>query len=186
MNQTNLKLLKERLDGFSAISPASWVAIQASIQTVTLNKKEHLPREVGTLSYLASGFLMEVDGHNRTKVATVLGFMPEQSFMVTRIHNQVNVLVCDEPCTIYEIRRSDLLALEILFPELIVLHDAICAQYDERIAERDLLLNEKDGLTRIRKFKARFSHSLNRMVKTCMANYLLLEYHYFIRNYKHA
>ena len=173
-----LYTLKTKLQSFGALRPEAWERIVQLSQQTQLKTNESLIRKQGTLAYIEEGLLKEYDAQNRTQPSIISFIGPNQS-IATRKHNQSHYLKTATPSLVHYWNFEDLQKLYQEFKELKAIYDALIAEYDELLLFRMHLL-ELPVQERIDKFWLIFKPMLPYLKKKDMANYLHLNYSFFV------
>lgn len=174
--------LKLKLQSLGALRPEAWAMILDLLQATKLKANESFIRKEGTLAYITEGLLKEYDSQNRSK-PSIINFISINETLLTRKSNQNHYLKAVNPTIIlfWDFEHQKLLYRE--FEELKKTYDHLCAQYDEGTARRSFLL-ELPVKDRIPYFKNNFKQIIPYLKKKDIANYLHLDYDYFVRTYK--
>lgn len=180
--EDNQILLKTRLQGLGPLRSGAWERILQSMRTAQIRPGESFIRDEGTLAYLSNGLLKEYDVQHR-KTPSIINFIRTGQPLATRRHNQINYLKACVHTEIYFWDFKSLLDLYQEFSELKLIYDALCADYDLSISFRQLILEEKTTTRKIELFIHRYKEVLVLLKKKDIANYLHLDYDYFVRNY---
>jgi len=177
-NILHLAELKTKLQSFGALRPEAWERILQLCQQTEVKTGESLIRKQGTLAYIAQGLLKEYNAQHRTQPAIINFNGPKQS-IITRKHNQSHYLKAANPSLVYYWDFEDLQKLYQEFKELKAIYDALIAEYDELLLFRMHLL-ELPVQKRIDTFRLIFKPMLPYLKKKDMANYLHLNYSFFV------
>jgi len=177
-----LEELKLKLQSYGALHPDAWAAIQDILQITRLKTNESFIRKDGQFAWLACGLLKEYNAAHRKRPA-IVNFLATGDCLITRKHNKQYYLKACTEAVIYQIGEEQLQVLYQQFKELYPIYKSLCAEYDEEIAYRQFLLEQKLVPDRIKHFIQKKRHILPLLTKKDIANYLQLEYDYFIRFY---
>ncbi|TCC88644.1 Crp/Fnr family transcriptional regulator [Pedobacter frigiditerrae] len=180
--EENPQQLKTSLQTLGPLQPEAWLQILQHQKTIPLNPGESLVRKEGMLAYLSNGILKEYDASNR-KNPSIINFIKKGQPIITRRQNQVYYLKACTSCLVLYWESNDIKTLHQTFAELEHIYRSLCAQYDTSIAFRGLLLEEKSAIRKIQLFISTNRDILPQLKKKDMANYLNLDYDYFVRNF---
>lgn len=175
----NQYIFKTALQTFGALRPQAWDRILQLQQKTLLKTNQSLIRKEGTLAYISEGLLKEYDSENR-ETPSIINFIGSGQYLLTRKYNQHHYL---KACITTQVMYWDFEALMQLyqeFRELIQIYNAVCASYDQSIAYRQFVFEANNSQQRIQLFRAQFHQHLNYLKKKDIANYLQLNYTYFL------
>lgn len=174
--------LKIHLQSYGALRPEAWHRITTLITTLQLKPGQHLIREMGSLTYLATGLMKEFDVHERLK-PTILNFfgVGETVYCITKSHRLYLEAIL--PTTLFSLDLVALHTLHLEFEELIKIYRNLRYNYYEKLLLRMFLL-EMPPRKRIIHFRQTHQTLLPFLQKKEMCNYLHLDYDYFVRTYR--
>ncbi|MGF1924967.1 MAG: hypothetical protein ACQUHE_12375, partial [Bacteroidia bacterium] len=139
-------------------------------------------RKAGSLAFVAEGLLKECDPHQR-KTPSIINFISANSFILNTKHNQSKYLKAIRPTKIVFLDFDQLIILFSKYQELRAIYENASADYEDGIAFREFILEEKSVAERIHLFNTNYRHILSNLRKKDIANYLNVDYDYFIRLY---
>ncbi|MCY1521477.1 hypothetical protein D9M68_562900 [compost metagenome] len=134
------------------------------------------------LIFVANGLLKEYDARKRLKPA-IINFITTDSFIVTTTYRQYSYIKAICRSTLISMRFEEAIALYVKYKELLMLYDSIAIHYEEGLSFRYALLEERLIKSRIQAFIHRYKAIIPFLKKKDIANYLHIEYDYFIRQY---
>lgn len=181
MEQDHLISFKIKLQNFGALRPEAWDRIIQNSELIELNTGESFNRKEGTIAYLYKGLLKEYNPQHRKK-PSIINFISNNQFLITRKHNQVHYLKACMPTHIlyWEWESQQLLYKE--FEELKKIYDYICTEYDDGIAWRSFLL-ELPVKDRIFYFRNTYKRLIPYLKKKDVSNYLHISYNHLLNNW---
>jgi len=182
MENSNLLILKTKLQGFGALRPEAWEMIVQLCQQTQLKTNESFIREPGALAYVTNGLLKEYDSQHR-KNPSIINFIGSNQSLITRKHNQNHYLSAFIPTLVLHWNYDSLALLYEEFPELKTLYDHLVASYDSQTAFKMLLLEQPTIIQKIQIFVKQHSDILPLLKKRDIARYMNVDYEYFIRHY---
>lgn len=179
---SHLHALKLNLANYGAIRPQAWAKILAHLKEAELKVDESFNREINSIAYVTSGLLKEYDVQFRKK-PSIVNFISAGNFLITTKHNQSKYLKAITGTTLVYLEFDDLFSIFSKYNELKPIYDSILANYEEGISFRYILLEERITEVRIQQFITKHRAILSLLKKKDIANYINLEYDYFIRKY---
>lgn len=179
MDKNHLKL---KLASYGAIRPQVWTKIAACLKKSELKAEESFNREIGSVAFIVKGLLKEYDAQFRKK-PSIVNFINSENFVITTKHNQSKYLKAVTDTALVYMDFDDLFLLFSKYKELKPVYDSIAENYEEGISYRYNLLEERIATVRIQHFMARYREIFPFLKKKDVANYIHIEYDYFIRIY---
>lgn len=184
MRQSTFFSLQLQLQSYGAIRPEAWQQIEILLQQKQLKTNQSFIRKEGTLAFIASGILKEYDATNRIS-PSIINFISKSQAFTTRRHNKYCYLKAGVPTLIWYLEFEQLQYLYLEFKELKKVYDGLCADYDESIALRQLILETPSAAQRITLFRTNFKSLMSYLKKKDIANYLHLNYTHFLHVNNH-
>ena len=177
-----MQQLKIALQALGPLRPAAWESIARATQLLQLKENENLIRRADMVAFLVSGLLKEYDARQR-KRPSIINFIPEGNFLITRKFNEANFIKACCPSVVYLMEWAQLQSLYQQYNELKQIYDGLSERYDISITYRQMLLEEKVSGARISMFIHSHRLILPMVKKKDIANYLHLAYDHFVRQY---
>lgn len=175
-------ILKIKLNSLSALKPETWKMIDEHLLTINLLPDQIYHREVNSLIFVKEGLIQEYDWQHRNHGALV-GFFQSESFICTNSFRKSKLLQASVFSKIIYLSSSFCTKLTDEFPEFQSILNEIQQLYEVNLAYRMLILEKSNASTRIEIFVEKFREILPLLRKKDIANYLAVEYDYFIRIY---
>ncbi|RZK26469.1 MAG: Crp/Fnr family transcriptional regulator [Flavobacterium sp.] len=179
MNNTH-HALKLKISAYGAIRPKVWAKLLPQLKVCNLKPGEIFPRPAGSIAYIERGLLKEYDFRDRKK-PSIVNFIFTDEFLPTPKHEQRCYVMAVTTSILYYLEFDELLALFFEYRELIHIHDAIFADYDETLAFRNRLLEQKVAVVKIQAFIDKHRELIAFLKKKDIANYIHVEYDHFTR-----
>ena len=181
-NTISLIDLKLKLASYGPIRPEVWPKILPRLTETDLKINENFIREIGSVVYVVDGLLKEYDAHQR-KNPSIINFISAGNFLVTSRHNQFKYIKAICPTKLLHLNFDAMISLFLKNNELYSIYNGITADYEDGIAFRQLVLEESTTATKIQLFIKKYRPILSRLKKKDIANYIHVDYEYFIRIY---
>jgi hypothetical protein len=179
---SHLSTLKIKLANYGAIRPQAWTKILSHLKETELKPDESFVRKITAIVYVADGLIKEYDAQQRKK-PSIVNFITAGNFIVTTNHNQTKYLKAIGVTKLIYLDFEVLISLFIKYNELKSIYDGAVANYEDGIAFRQLILEENVSASRIKLFISKYRTILPGLKKKDIANYIHIEYDYFIRIY---
>jgi hypothetical protein len=177
------KTLKLKIATYGAIRPVAWTKITSTLKEAVVKPDESFIRELGCIAFIECGLLKEYDARGRKK-PSIINFMESNTCFSTTKHNQAQYLKAIVTTRLFYLTFDDLISLFLKYKELKPAYDALLANYEQDIAFRQILLEEKTTIKKIQLFITKRRSILPLLKKRDMANYCHISYDNFIRVYK--
>lgn len=183
MDETLHLKLKHQLQQNGAVSPKAWAAICAEMKYKKVKYNEGFVYQSKGIAYVADGLLKEYNSQYRDRPSIVNFFHTDQFlFMGERpAHQFFRACV---PTHLYYWNWEALHHLWLQFPELIRIYSNLNIQYINQCQLRPFLLEEKSTQVKIQHFYAEYKSIVALLPKKNIANYLNINYNYFVRHYQ--
>lgn len=173
--------LKLKLASYGALRPEAWTKIVQSLANTDLKTDESFNRKVGSIAYVAKGVLKEYDAYRRKK-PSIVNFIGPNNFILTTKHTESKFLKAVCPTKLVYLDFDILFLLFLDYGELKPIYDGVSAEYEDGISFRQLLLEETFA-AKIQLFIVKYRPILSYLKRKDIANYLHVDYNYFIRNF---
>ncbi|MBC7616974.1 MAG: hypothetical protein H7202_12985 [Pedobacter sp.] len=177
-----LQDLKLNLANYGAIRPQAWIKILAHLKEAELKVDESFYREINSIVYVTSGLIKEYDAQLRKK-PSIVNFISAGNFLITNKYNQSKYIKAIGSARLVHINFEAIISLFLEYNELKSIYDGVIGNYENGIAFRQLVLEENAAATRIQLFIKKYRTILPFLKKKDIANYIHIEYEYFIRIY---
>jgi len=174
--------LKLKLANHGAIRPLAWTKILSHLKEIDLKADESFNRKISAIVYVADGLIKEYDAQSRKK-PSIINFIPTGNFIVTTKQNQAKYLKAIGSAKLIYLEFDVFISIFIKYNELKSIYDGAVSNYEDGIAFRQLILEENVAASRIKLFINRYRTILPCLKKKDIANYIHIEYDYFIRMY---
>ncbi len=171
-----------KLASYGAIRPQAWAKILSNLRETELKTDESFKREIGSIVYVVDGLLKEYDPQERRK-PSIINFISAGNFLTTTKCNQNRYMKAVVPTQLAYLDFDVLISLFLKYNELKAVYDGIWGNYEHGIAFRQLVLEENAAAARIKLFISKYRSILPSLKKKDIANYIHIEYDYFIRIY---
>ncbi|MFN0292531.1 Crp/Fnr family transcriptional regulator [Pedobacter helvus] len=183
MNEALHLKLKHQLQQNGAVTPAAWLAIETCMQTKQVKYHDGFLYQAKGIAYVADGLLKEYNSQYRDRPAIVNFFNTNQFLFMDERPAQQFFRAC-VPTLIYYWNWEAIQQLWLQFPELIRIYRNLNVQYINQCQLRPFLLEEKSTEVKIQRFYAEYKANVPLLPKKDIANYLAINYNYFVRNYQ--
>ena len=183
MNEALHIKLKLQLQQNGAVSPKAWAAICAEMKYKKVKYDEGFLYQSKGIAYVADGLLREYNSQYRDRPSIVNFFHADQFFFMDERPAQQFFRAC-VPTHLYYWSWETLLQLWLQFPELIRIYRNLNVQYINQCQLRPFLLEEKSTEVKIKHFYDKYKSIVALLPKKNIANYLSINYNYFVRNYQ--
>ncbi len=176
--EISLLPLKIKLQQLGALRPEAWNEISASLQIQQLKTGESFLRISGEICFVLSGLLKEyqVTGYRKP---VLINFLTTTQIFYSNNFKIKQYLKAETDTVILSLHTDKLEALHHSFPELKVIYDQLCYEYDEQLAFRQMIL-EMPNAERIHAARIRFKDVFPYLKKKDIANYLHISYNYLL------
>ena len=174
--------LKLNLANYGAIRPQAWAKILVHLKEAELKVDESFDREINSIAYVTSGLIKEYDAQLRKK-PSIINFISAGNFLITNKYNHSKYIKAIGSATLIHINFEAMISLFLKYNELKSIYDGVIGNYENGIAFRQLILEENAAAKRIHLFIKKYRAILPFLKKKDIANYIHIEYEYFIRIY---
>lgn len=156
--------------------------LSSLIKIVRVKPEKHFVREVGNIFYVADGLMKECDLQARSE-ASIINFLGNGQCSFCFTNTQRLFVAAILPSTLFSLDLMELYELHQAYTELAHIYRFLRFEYHERLLLRIQLL-EMVPRKRIIQFCDSHRLLLPYLKKKDMANYLHLDYDYFVRTYR--
>ncbi|MEJ5994389.1 hypothetical protein WG904_08165 [Pedobacter sp. Du54] len=181
-NDSHLSSLKLKLASYGAIRQQAWTKILSHLLETELKTDESFDRKINAIVYVTNGLIKEYETQQRKK-PSIVNFINTGNFIITTKHNQTKYLKAIDTTKLIYLDFEALVSLFITYNELKSVYDGVLANYEDGIAFRQLVLEENVASARIKLFIDKHRTILPSLKKKDIANYIHVDYDYFIRIY---